>query len=191
MQNRPSPGRPVLRCEKHHKRRIGWNGVSKKEGHAPRVTPGRGSGRVPALCHGPVFAGRATLKKGQRLAESGAFRQSDVVGRLVHCQTLAAQNRPRGRAAVLPIAHPLSVAPAVRAEEGDFFAGEQRFKLGKERLEHTSAPIAGQPSASLSYCAASAARTLSAEKSAASSPAPFNPSRTACAIASVLPVPDQ
>ena len=48
MQNRPSPGRPVLRCEKHHKRRIGWNGVSKKEGHAPRVTPGRGSGRVPA-----------------------------------------------------------------------------------------------------------------------------------------------
>ena len=130
MQNRPSPGRPVLRCEKHHKRRIGWNGVSKKEGHAPRVTPGRGSGRVPALCHGPVFAGRATLKKGQRLAESGAFRQSDVVGHLVHCQTLAAQNRPRGRAAVLPIAHPLSVAPAVRAEEGDFFAGEQRFKLG-------------------------------------------------------------
>ena len=107
------------------------------EGHAPRVTPGRGSGRVPALCHGPVFAGRATLKKGQRLAESGAFRQSDVVGRLVHCQTLAAQNRPRGRAAVLPIAHPLSVAPAVRAEEGDFIAGEQRFKLGKERLEHT------------------------------------------------------
>ena len=133
MQNRPSPGRPVLRCEKHHKRRIGWNGVSKKEGHAPRVTPGRGSGRVPALCHGPVFAGRATLKKGQRLAESGAFRQSDVVGRLVHCQTLAAQNRPRGRAAVLPIAHPLSVAPAVRAEEGDFFAGEQRFKLGKSK----------------------------------------------------------
>ena len=179
MQNRPSPGRPVLRCEKHHKRRIGWNGVSKKEGHAPRVTPGRGSGRVPALCHGPVFAGRATLKKGQRLAESGAFRQSDVVGRLVHCQTLAAQNRPPR-----PRSGPANRASTVRrpsrkSRRGRLFLPESRgsssVKNGSNTLSSsTSAPIAGQPSASLSYCTASAARTLSAEKSAASSPAPFN-----------------
>lgn len=117
-------------------------------------------------------------------------------GRSFTVRPSAAQNRPRGRAAVLPIAHPLSVAPAVRAEEGDFFAGEQRFKLGKERLEHTFFQHLGAHCRTAQrqfivlhrICGTNA--VCRKERGVLAGAVQPGPER-ACAIASVLPVPDQ
>ena len=122
----------------------------------------------------------------ERASSSGASLQ------ITGSQASSAPSPPAG---LLPGAHPLPVAPAVRAEQGDLLP----FQLGLAAFEH------GGEFALLQLLAAhrGAAKgdgvkavtrdgsNSAAVSRAASPPAPVTPSATAPAMASVFPVPLQ
>ena len=102
---------------------------------------------------------------------------------------------PSPRASVLPCSHPLAVAPAVRAEEGDFLAAELALAVGEHRLKLTFFKLIR------AHCGAAESDGVdsstmeelneSGVKSFTSAPLPFAPCATASAMDSVLPVPLQ
>ena len=70
-------------------------------------------------------------------AQSTALRQAVLIRRLVYGKRLAACCGTAGSQAVCPIAHPLPVAPTVRAEQRHLFAGKAALQLGKKRFKFT------------------------------------------------------
>ena len=76
------------------------------------------------------------LETGETGAELAALLQAVVVGGLVDDQALAVIQAGVGVIhALLPIPHPLAVAPAIGAEQGHLLAAQAALQLGEEGLE--------------------------------------------------------
>ena len=84
-------------------------------------------------------------------AELAALGQAVLVRGQVDNQAVRRHLGTRLDGALLPVAHPLSVAPVVGAEQHDLLAGKAALQLAKNGSNSlsssTSPPIAGQPSA--------------------------------------------
>ena len=68
-------------------------------------------------------------------AELAALGQAALVRGQVDNQAVRRHLGARLDGALLPVAHPLSVAPVVGAEQHDLFAGEAALQLAEERLK--------------------------------------------------------
>ena len=72
---------------------------------------------------------------GQTSTQCAALFQPIGIRRFVHNQRLAAQECAVVIGALRPIAHPLTVAPAVGAEQGDVLSCEAGLQLLEKRFE--------------------------------------------------------
>ena len=91
--------------------------------------------RIPAVK--PVCADYMMERSGKRSAERLAGIECVIIGLIVGRDAVHGEIRAGVPAVIFPIAHPFSVAPAVRAEQGDLFAGELSLYIVEHRLEFT------------------------------------------------------
>ena len=127
---------------------------------------------------------------GQCGSQSLALLKCVIIRLIVGRDAVRDKIRAGVAAIIFPVAHPFSVAPSVRAEQSDLFAGEFTLHIVEHRLEFTlfqyfSAHRGAAESDGI------AAPNSEAVLTSTSAPAPCAPAATASAIVCVLPVPLQ
>ncbi len=129
-------------------------------------------------------------------SETLAHNQGLVIRCFVAYYAIARKGCSVCFAGLFPIAHPLAVSPSRMSRKGQFSCRRALLHMQKNIGSNsvsssTSAPIAGQPKATVSKLSKRSGENSAAVNAVTSAPFAFAPSATAFAIASVLPVPLQ
>ena len=92
-----------------------------------------GWGKRSAVQPKTIYSEVPEVISGQRFAQTAAGAQRFVIGGLLTDHAVADQICALVPAVLFPRAHPLAVAPAIRAEQSDLLAGELTLTRSEER----------------------------------------------------------